>query len=64
MPTRTSAPPPPKPRSTGGKIRGLGNMSSRSKLAVGAGALVLGAAAYGGRRGEGTSSGRSGMTRY
>jgi hypothetical protein len=64
MPPGTSAPPPKKPKSSGGILRGLQNMSSRNKLMMGGGALVLGAAAYSGRRGDGTSSGRSGMTRY
>jgi hypothetical protein len=64
MPPGTSAPPPRNPRGSGGIIRGMKNMSSRNKLMMGAGALVLGAAAYSGRRGDGTSSGRSGMTRY
>lgn len=66
MPSRTGAPPVTNARSTGGRMggKGLRNMSSRNKLMIGAGALVLGAAAYSGRRGDGTSSGRSGMTRY
>lgn len=64
MPSGTSAPPPRSPRSSGGTMRRFGNMSSRNKLMIGAGALVLGAAAYSGRKGDGTSSGRSGMTRY
>lgn len=64
MPSGAGAPPPVKPKGSGGLIRGLGNMSSRNKIMMGAGALVLGAAAYSGRRGNGTSSGRSGMTRY
>jgi hypothetical protein len=65
-PPGTNAPPPTNPRSSGGGMggKGLRNMSSRTKLMMGAGALVLGAAAYSGRRGDGTSSGRSGMTRY
>jgi hypothetical protein len=63
-PPGTSAPPPKNPKGSGGILRGLQNMSSRNKLMMGGGALVLGAAAYSGRRGDGTSSGRSGMTRY
>jgi hypothetical protein len=64
LPGRADA--PTNPRSSGGGMggKGLRNMSSRTKLMMGAGALVLGAAAYSGRRGDGTSSGRSGMTRY
>jgi hypothetical protein len=64
MPPGTNAPPPKKPRASGGILRFMENMSSKKKLMVGGGALVLGAAAYSGRRGDGTSSGRSGMTRY
>jgi hypothetical protein len=62
LPGRADA--PRNPRGSGGIMRGLRNMSSRNKLMMGGGALVLGAAAYSGRRGDGTSSGRSGMTRY
>jgi hypothetical protein len=33
-------------------------------LAIGAGAAVIAGLAYSGRRGEGSSGGRTGMTRY
>lgn len=57
------------PRSTGGgATRRLGgmldNMSRNKKLAIGAGALVLGAMAIGNRRERGTSSGRSSMYNF
>lgn len=58
-----------RPRSTGGAASGklggvLDSMSRNKKLAIGAGALVLGAMVVGNRREKGTSSGRSSMYRY
>lgn len=39
-------------------------MKGKKGLAIGAGAAVIAGLAYSGRRGEGSSGGRTGMTRY
>jgi hypothetical protein len=50
-------------KAEGSKMRGLLKGRGRG-LAIGAGAAVIGGLAYSGRRGEGSSGGRTGMTRY
>jgi hypothetical protein len=44
--------------------KGIGAIKNKGKIAMGIGAAVVGGLAYSGRRGEGSSGGRTGMTRY
>jgi hypothetical protein len=58
--------PPPDPSSMAGNNakKGFNAIKGKGKIAMGLGAAVVGGLAYSGRRGEGSSGGRTGMTRY
>ena len=55
---------PPRPMGGNNVSKGLGAIKNKGRLAMGLGAAVVGGLAYSGRRGEGSSGGRTGMTRY
>ena len=52
------------PKAGNNMSKGLNAIKNKKGLAMGLGAAVVGGLAYSGRRGEGSSGGRAGMTRY